>query len=502
MRRVLTGVAPIRAPGGRKPVVVPARVGVLLWKGEARQLVTVIVKTAISFAGAEVEHVAPQPFSVPDSRVGEASRRIVDDFVPAKTKCDILIRGHVELEADRNGAAPLTCVFRAPGASLAFGVTSRTPGRVPLTGTHVTIAGMAVTDLGAQGMAADPSAEGFVFPPGYDYGAFQTAHPRLRSDHVPSGSTVEFEGLVAGAGAMSFVLPALAPRALVTWRTDPETADARLALDTMTIDLDALRVDLVYRGAAVSMGDPRRQIDGVFVGFASDEGFAQAPDEEPMNRFRPFLAELPRAVFSYAWERDDVLAGAAPPALPEEELEMARHEAFEHAAPACTLTLEEHAAVAAELIEIVPSGGTPDAKEREARAEVLRRHGFDAFGWSVEERAHAERLAEVPDDESNGVHVVYSKHFVAAQEALAKGDDGLDDAKTFAGLSVRLQVENPRVALADAKVSLGAYMRAERRWQKADATRAATLDAHLDAETAKQGAPRVPEVDDDGKVID
>ncbi len=494
MRRILVGSAPVRFPGESKPRHIPAHTGVLFWRNDGADIATIVVKATASFQGEGLSFVEPRPWVANNEVAGRAN-----DFVPLKARRDIFVLGH----ADILGAAQQVIV-RARGTSIAFTLTSGEPGRVPLAPPYLVVTGDGSSEIGPHRRQLELATHGFAFEREFDYGAFNAAHPRLQSPHVPNGSTITIEGLDP-SGPLVLELPLMGARALVEWSRRAEPSDAALVLDTIHVDLDGRFIDLVWRGLVNSSRDPRKQIDRILVGFASDEQFDGLETDDPVERFGHPLAELPRGRFGYAWEREDVLEGKEPPPLPEEELEMARYEAFAgSSAPSPTLTLAEHAAISAKLLEI-PYGSEGSIRHGEERAELLRRNGFDEYEWSLEERAHIDRLAALPEDATGGIHTEYGKLFVEAQDRLAPPDERLLDAKNYALISTRLQVERPNEVLADAKMSLGAWMRTERKWQARmidDPGASREVAGYLEAESAERGEPKVPDYDDDGRPIE
>jgi len=328
------------------------------------------------------------------------------------------------------------------------------------------VAGEGANEIGPRRDQLDPVEHDHTFPAGFDYSAFQAAHPRLRPESVRSGSAIRVEGLAADALVVN--VHDLAARAVVDWTATTIPTDLELKLDTVLIDLDARVVDLAWRGFAIASPKPRTAVDRVLVCFMTDSEAEKVKTDDPMERYRAGLRDLARGSFLYAWEREDAIAGTPPPPLPEEELAMARLDALATAdSPSPTLTLAEHATVTAELLEIVGTAGPRRSnEEQQARAELLRKHGFDDFTWSIEEKAQADRLASVPGDADGGLHAEYSKLFVAAQEQVAPPGETLPSARDYAAIRTRLQVENPKDVLADAKISLGAWMRIERGWNK------------------------------------
>ncbi len=500
MRRVIVGVVPIREVGTRRPIPVPCRVGFLHFVDDYEPFVTVIVKAAISTrTGAFIE---PRPFVARTDVEGRAY-----DFFPSKSQAEILITGHTEIAILPNGdIVPRHVIVRAPTASIAFVVTSNKGGRVPLRPPFVTVTGDGDSNVGPHAPRVDPASEDWNFLPGFDYGAFNVGHERLRSEKILPGAEITIDGL--RDEPMRIALPERSAHALVHWTRHPMPTDTLIDLDTVHVDLDEERVDLVWRGtASVPSVDPKTAVDHVVVLFPATRELDRTPSENTEARYRAVLTDLPHGQFRYAWTYEDARDGNGPPEPPEEELQMARYEALASAdAAAPTLTLAEHAQVTAELLEIVGSRGmaAPSLEERQARADVLGKWGFDDFSWAVEERANLDRLATPPMDASGGLHAEYGRLFVAAQDALAPPGESLPSAKDYATMVVRLRVENPRDVLADAKMSLGKWMRVDRKWQAkmiADSDARSEVERYLDAEEETRGEPAIPEVDDEGRFV-
>lgn len=525
MRRVLVGSAPVRVDGERKPVQLPCLHGVLFWHGEGEDIVSVIVKATVSLHASSADGPAflkPRPWvaaltAPPDQRIpGSNAVPRPFDFIPSKDYCDVLVSGHVDVGGGALSSSGLpfraadaasqpihaSYIVRAPGVSTNFTVSSSAPGRVPLLPPYVSIGGEGVPEVGPRAPAVDPVAEGYLFPKGFDYSQFQLSNPRLRSPEVGPGATITLEGM--GPEPMLVKVPTRFPRAVIDWTRTPFPSDANLILDTIHVDLDAEVVDLTWRGFTIAGPNSRKAIDRVVIGFLTDDEVVDSTD--PRTRYGKLFTELPRGTFAHAWELSDVQEGKEPPPVPEEELEMARYEALGNIeAPEPTLDLREHAMVSAELLEVrmTPGLTTAAMEERLARTEILEKYDLDDFTWAIEERAHANRLAVVPTDTENNIHVEYARHFLAAQERLAPPDEALPTPKDYATITARLQVEQPRDVLHDAKLSLGAWMRIDRKYQDKMATDEALrdeVDKYLEDMSAEMGDPKIPDVDDEGNI--
>ena len=69
---------------------------------------------------------------------------------------------------------------------------------------------------------------------------------------------------------------------------------------------------------------------------------------------------------------------------------------------------------------------------------------------------------------------------------------------------VGLEVDDPKRVLRDAGLSLGAWMRIDRRFQarmEADASLAEQIATLIEQERERQGEPVEPEYDDDGRAV-
>jgi hypothetical protein len=484
--------APVRRPGERRPLAIPSRVGVSFWHG-VHPMMTVVVKATASFAGdgprRRATWVPARPMSARAAVDGE-DMPLPDDFVPCKKRCDVLLVGNVPIHARPSGEVPpRSATVRLGEVAHSFTLASSAPGRVPLRPPYLVASAGGDARVGARPTPDHRDVR--EHPVDFDWATYQSAHPALRFGFVDAGSTLVVEGLVDEAERLEIELPALAPRALCDWARDDIPADLDMYLDTVVIDLDAQALDLVWRGFVDTLAQPRHDVDRIIVGWGSDSRRAEL--DEIDEKFGEVLAELPRGEFAYAWEIEDVQGGVEPPPLAPEDFEMARYETLDQTrAPSPTLTLEQHARIAAELVE-----------EREPRAAILERAEMDEFAWALEERALAERMASLPMAEGETVQEEYGRHFLAAQQALARPEDELFRAEDYVRITVGLEVDDPKKVFRDEQLSLGAWMRIDRSWQERIA-QSAELSAKLSAlfveERARRGERRAPEVDDEGRI--
>lgn len=456
-------------------------------------MLTVVVKATASYAGdgprRTCTFVEPRPLTARAAVDGE-SRPLPDDFVPLKPDCDVLLVGSVELLPRPSGELlPRHVSIRLAEAAHSFTLSSSAPGRVPLAPPYIVS-----TAGGDARVGARPTPEHLdvlEHEEGFDWSIYQSAHPALRIERVPTGSTLVCEGLTEEGERLEIQLPEVGARALCDWAREDVPSDAQVELDTIVIDTDHQLVDLVWRGVAFTTTKPRQDVDRVIVGWTSDEGFR---GDGERGSFSEILAELPRGRFEYAWEIEDVRGGTEPPSLAPEDHEMARYETLDQIrAPSATVSLERHAQIAAELVE-----------ERDPREKVLTRHGFDEFGWGLEERALAERLASVPMGPGESAQEEYARHFLAAQEALARPEDDRFRSEDYARITVALEVDDPKKVFREEGLTLGAWMRIDRQWQArlaADAELEAKVAALLAAEREGRGERQAPEVDEDGRIV-
>lgn len=493
-RRILVARAPVRVAGARRPIEVPCKVGVSFWQG-AEPMMTVVVKATASFAGDGPRRVARfvEPVAAwraESARDGE-DRPLPDDFVPCKRFCDVLVVGHVPIHQRPSGEVPPRyATVRLGECAHSFTLASAAPGKVPLRAPYLVATAGGDARVGAR---PTPEHVGVLeFPDDFDWTVYQAAHPSLRIGFVDCDATLVLEGLFDDAERLEVALPGLAPRGLCDWARDDVPDDVDLYLDTLIVDVDRQAIDLVWRGYVHTRPNPRHDVDRVIVGWAGDARRASA--DELTEKFGEVLSELPRGRFSYAWELDDVRGGTEPPALAHEDLEMARYETLDQIqAPSATLTLERHAQIAAELVE-----------EREPREKVLTRHGFDEFGWALEERALAMQMGTLPMEEGESAQEEYARHFLAAQESLARPEDDRFRSEDYARITVAIEVDDPKKVFREEGLTLGAWMRIDRKWQARLATDAeleAKVNALLAAERERRGERAMPEVDEQGRVL-
>ena len=130
-RRILTVVAPIRPAHSLKPEHIPCLVAVQPWRAPYPCL-SVIVKATASFQGEgahrQASFVAPRPLS-PRTRRPDETLTVVNDMVPNKKSCDLLLTGHVELVPLPSGELlPRHVTVRLGECATSFVVVAGGPG--------------------------------------------------------------------------------------------------------------------------------------------------------------------------------------------------------------------------------------------------------------------------------------------------------------------------------------------------------------------------------------
>lgn len=456
-------------------------------------VMSVIVKSTVSFRGEgphrKAAFVEPRPFKANPAVDGE-DRPMPDDFVPCKKLCDVLVVGNVELRPRPSGELlPRFGAVRVGDAAYSLTLENKVPGKYPLRPPYLT-----ATAGGDARCGARPTLDALTVvehEEEFDYGVYQSAHPSLRLRHVPSGGTIVIEGLIDEAERLEIELPQLRAQALTDWAREDRPMDCELYRDTITIDLDECLIDLVWRGFVYTAKNPRHDVDRVIVGFTTDAEW-KAEDEAEAS-FAAILGELPRGRFEYAWEITDVREGKSPPPLDPDDLEMARYETLDQErAPLPTLTLKEHAVIAATLVE-----------EREPRADILKRFGFDELTWLLEERGLGDQLGSLPMTDDEPPQQEYARHFIEAQDALARPEDDRFKPRDYAGIVVGLEVLDPKKVLKDWDLTLGSWMRIDRRWQTrmlSDAGLEREVSDLIEQERQRLGERPEPNVDDEGRI--
>ena len=435
----------------------PLAVAVVRWRGNGDGL-AVVARLALRFdpAAGDVGIVRPPPLQrvLPDE--SHPPERPVD-FVFRKQQCDVLLVGHAHAEAPTESIAVRFRVGEMVRSFTAMAPAGEASIDVPLQTKWLRDSEQQPLTLGPLPPRREQAGDA---QESYDARTGQCAPEHMQVTSLSAAAEVVLAGLSPRGRERRLQLTGLRP---VVW------VDARaghyplpLTLDTILIDTDFERIELSWRGQLHS--DTRdRDISRLVVSLQ--------PQAAPVDE-KAALALLPRGTFFFAGEEDEALVGDP------DKLEMARYEALEFAA-APELSVAQFAAVTAALAE----GDRP-------RGEVLQDAGYDEFGWSIEERAHAERLGEAAMGGNSDPSVEMAHAFVQAQDALAKADEPRDMVD-YARLKVALQrSDQPDQTLAAEGIGLGEWMRLERHYNDRaanDRQLANQLDAAI-AEARAQAA--------------
>ena len=116
----------------------------------------------------------------------------------------------------------------------------------------------------------------------------------------------------------------------------------------VAVDVDSSTVDVTWRGLVETTSEPHLDVERIVIGWAPPSRW----QSDAAGAWDDCLRELPRGLFHWAVEREDVVEGEDPPELTEEELAMARYRTWGHPnAAEPELPPEEAAVIAAELAE-------------------------------------------------------------------------------------------------------------------------------------------------------
>ncbi len=380
------------------------------------------------------------------------------DFAPWKVAADVLVVG--------------TASFASPTSSMPVVIEAggRRVERKLRAGAEASALPLALPYLG--GERVGPSRA--FTPTGGEYfgdtpdDAFQAAAPDLR---LPLGAlerdgSLALRGLLPRSGDHPLVLQLPTARPLlrvIDIRGTERGLD--LALDTVLVDLDARRVDLVHR--ATESGRPAHRV--VLDGFR-DGGL---PPDASIGR--------PHAEYALsAVTTEDDARVEREPALDATDRQIALADAVSGASPEPRMELDRYAEIHADL-----------AERPRHRTEVLREHGLAETGWLVEERAWLERMAADAMRGDPGVATAFGALFVEAQDALVtprETDMPLDE---YARIAVIFDhAEEPIEALAGEKLTLAQWMRLGRIWAErvdGDAAVEHALTRALQRERARAG---------------
>lgn len=436
-----------------------------------RPAMTIVAKLTWSFAecrspadamvlAAEPEGMALDVPSELDGAVAEIA--YPSDFVPLKPACDVLLHGHAHSEKSKTR---LPAGFELGSLSRVFAVVSAMEAvRAPLV--H---GAMEERDAHTPADPVGPSpTPGLLddYPEGFNFEAYQRAPVSQQLREAPLGETLTLYGLSAVARARSLRIPDVR---LAAWidTTDERGQAFPMACDTLWIDTDRDLLVVVYRGVMLV---PSLDFDGVTqVTLALSE-----KDREP--ELSDVQRDLGRGAFEVAVELSDFEADAKPP-LAAEEAAFAKYAVWESRNEP-SISLETYALVSAEL-----------AESRAPRGETLERYGFDEGGFLLEERAWLTKMGEAAVNGDNQPATRYGELFVAAQDGLARPDEGKESIGEYVALKVDMEdAADPMKLLSDRKMTLADFLRMDRRWtRRALAERALELDIERRARAYRAG---------------
>jgi hypothetical protein len=354
-----------------------------------------------------VELAPATPFTtVASFTTGARELAYPTDFVPFKRHADVLLTGHAyaPLRPSAVGlGAPTTRIdagFSVDRLSRAFALVA--PGahaRLPLGPA-------ALRDRDGRGGVdpVGPIASPDVLAPqrwhdqAFDFTRYNAASPLQRLPRVEPDAIVSLTHLSPRAEELRILLPGLAPRVLMNPSYGSATVEIAMDCDTLHIDTDRETMTLLFRGDTAIESMDTTMLGRLVVSLER---------EDRPRSVSEIFRELPRGMFFYAAEPEDV-AQSTTSSIPETsaELMMARYETWGHErAPDPALSLEAYAEVTAEL-----------AAKREARADILARRGLDEDGWTLEERAWAEILADIGAENDGAFADELGRLLVAARE--------------------------------------------------------------------------------------
>lgn len=473
------------APGARLAV------GILRWVEEVPR-VSVIAKATLGYELDGAVFFAPEPAPLtlgrPLDGVAGGPREVAEatDVVPRKSALDVLLTGvaHAREAATRiHGSLRLATVSPPPagqapwGMSRSFVVAASSPATaIPLTTSYLSPSeGSQAERLGPERTDADPKTPGDSF----DARAYAAAPPAQQLAWLPDEAlSLHLEGLSPGGHPLALELPALTVRVTLIaalWGDH----ELPMRCDTLAIDTEARRITLTFRGD-VEVTQDGREIRRIIASVERRGEERTDPDR---------LAYLQRGTVAFAAEPEDLEPGAPP--IPDEHprLTAARYATWRSKAPPPQLVLDDYTRVAVEL-----------AEQREARATVLARYGFDEDRWTIEERGWLEAMARDALQGDVRLAALHAERFVAIQRELADEVVPLDVA-TYARTRAALELgEQPSVALSELNISAPAWLRIDDDMKgraAADPALAAELEELLQGNRAMIEASRALDEDDE-----
>lgn len=451
---------------GSPPDAPPPAVGIMRSHSPDLTL-TVIVKVTYAIDGGSLRWASEQLPLELDRVWGERAPgmllRYPSDFVPFKPQTDVLVVGHAYAEVGRR--APHVDAQLVVGTlSRSFAAEAAEPSeRIPLWPSYLrTPTGGRMGGVGPMKPGPDPTLHP-VHDEEFDYDVYQVAPVEQRLELLPPSTVVQLHGLSA-RGSLQLELPSVAPRVLARWRNDVSDTELLMRADTLWLDTDTDQCVVVWRGVAPMV--TRESLDRLDV--------AMVPEDDG----RPWQELLRSAARGHVAFVAEGTALDPAPATDEERLAVAaaRHELIaQPLAAEPTLSLEAYASISAEL-----------AEQREPRATVLRRLGFDEDSWTVEERAWLEALADQAKAGDGTQIARYGELFVTAQDRLGTAEEAALSTDQYVRLAITMETATePNKELERHELRLAQWMRIDRRFQRramTDPAFGAQLDALLHKE--------------------
>lgn len=450
--------------------------GVLAWAEPLPQL-TIIVKISFTWSGEFPTNSDPvlharvamdqEPLSraIPNENVGAAAYELYypSDFVPRKRDTDILLVGHTRSPTPSpriEGHLAVAGIWRPFVAAAGAPATA-----IPLTTAYLQSEdGSPAQPLGPVAAPGNPELSSGE---DLDDARYNAAAPVQRARVIPPDATIVLAGLSHDGQRRMVQLPGISP--MVTFDA-PFRRDSPVDLvcDTLWIDADREIAVLVWRGV-IEAPNHGRDIERIVLSLSRS-----GEELDPEAR----RSSLMRGLFGFAVREDDPPGAHQPLDEDEEELlTMERYGTWEADAPPPRRSLEQYAAISAEL-----------AEWPQDRGETLARHDFDEDSWAVEERGWLETMARAAMDGDAGLAERYGDLFVEAQDALSTPAEQTQTLAEYAEIHAAMDaVPDPDVVLTERKLTLAQWLRMERRW-----SRAAAADPAVAEELARRVAPAAP----------
>lgn len=442
--RTLVGMSAAHLSG--KLTRSPALVAVLPWRFEGTGLYGIIVKTRVPLHDPESMIRPDVLIATPEQ--SETLRRPID-FVPSKPWVDVMLSGHVDLASADGGPVRLTGALELGEETTPLLFQAERSGRVPLARPHTTVPDGRPGEVGLNA-TLDPATIDFDHPDDFPFQAYSFSHPSLGRDHgtLKPGAALRLTVEGKSEPYLETRLPPRFPRALI----DPQDGDESsriqpLHLDTIVLDLERRELELTWRGSWFREHDPS-EIDRVLIGFASDE-------EWESGGFEDLYREMAHGHFEWAWTLEDARAGVAPPPLDADELEEAALDTLDSPlAPAPRLSLEEFAAIQTELNEA-----------REPRADVLQRRSLNELQFALESRAWAEAMNDESLVDPIGAPLAtrYAAALASESARYERPQERERTLRQYADVKHRMATGDPSKVMKQEKLSLGEWLRWERR---------------------------------------